>query len=145
VPLLKRSGTLSRAALYWHYPHYSNQGGKPGGAVRRGDDKLIEFYEDGRLELYDLRNDPGEKNDLAAKRPEKARELHALLRAWQKSVDAQMPTPNSAYRPAQGRPAAPGKSPPWPTCCPLTPANSSRAPPPPPAPCRAPPAAAPAA
>jgi Domain of unknown function (DUF4976) len=115
VPLLKRSGPLSRAALYWHYPHYSNQGGKPGGAVRRGDDKLIEFYEDGRLELYDLRNDPGEKNDLAAKRPEKARELHALLRAWQKSVDAQMPTPNPDYRPAQRRPAVPGKSPPWPT------------------------------
>jgi arylsulfatase A-like enzyme len=103
VPLLKRSGPLSREALYWHYPHYSNQGGKPGGAVRRGDDKLIEFYEDGRLELYDLGNDPGEKNDLAAARPEKARELHALLRAWRKSVDAQMPIPNPDYRPAPGR------------------------------------------
>src|SRR5262249_14321920 len=103
VPILKQSGALSREALYWHYPHYSNQGGKPGGAVRRGDDKLIEFYEDGRLELYDLRNDPGERDDLAARRPEKVRELHALLRAWRKSVDAQMPTPNPDYRPAQGR------------------------------------------
>ena len=54
VPLLKGQGGLKRTALFWHYPHYSNQGGKPGGAVRQGDLKLIEYYEDGRRELYDL-------------------------------------------------------------------------------------------
>ncbi len=55
VPVLRGSGMLRRDALFWHYPHYSNQGGKPGGAIREGDFKLIEWYEDGRVELYDLR------------------------------------------------------------------------------------------
>jgi arylsulfatase A-like enzyme len=99
LSLLRGTGGLEPRALYWHYPHYSNQGGKPGGAVRQGDFKLIELYEDGKLELYDLRNDPGEKTDLAAAMPAKARQLQRLLADWRKSVNAPMPRPNPEYRP----------------------------------------------
>ena len=102
VPLLKGRKSLAREAIYWHYPHYGNQGGGPGGAVRAGDYKLIEFYEDGRIELYNLKKDIGEKKNLAEKMPKKAAELLGMLKAWRKDVDAQMPTPNSDYK-AKGR------------------------------------------
>ena len=72
VPLLKQSGKVKREAIFWHYPHYSNQGGKPSGAVRMGNFKLIEFYEDSRIELYDLKKDEAERHDLAARMPAKA-------------------------------------------------------------------------
>jgi arylsulfatase A-like enzyme len=101
LPLLRGNGELKREALYWHYPHYSNQGGKPGGSVRRGASKLIEFYEDGRLELYNLKDDPGEKTDLAAKEPAETARLHKMLTAWRKAVDAQMPTKNPHYDPSK--------------------------------------------
>jgi len=94
VPLLRQRGKPGRKAIYWHYPHYGNQGGSPGGAVRAGDYKLIEFYEDNRVELYNLKEDIGEKNKLADKMPDKAAELHRMLKDWRKKVDAQMPTPN---------------------------------------------------
>lgn len=93
VPLLK-GDKLSRGPLYWHYPHYGNQGGAPSGAVRDGDWKLIEWFEDGRLELFNLRDDVGEKNNVGAAHPEKAKELQSKLVAWRKSVNAQMPTVN---------------------------------------------------
>jgi arylsulfatase A-like enzyme len=93
VPLLKGGDTLDREAIFWHYPHYGNQGGSPGGAVRSGDWKLIEFYEDGRLELYNLKTDIGEKHDLKDEHPEKVRELQQRLNRWRKAVDARMPTP----------------------------------------------------
>ena len=93
VPLLKGEQTLRRDAIYWHYPHYSNQGGRPGGAVRAGDWKLIEHYEDGSLELYNLADDIGEKKNLAPEMPEKAKELQKMLAAWRTRVGAQMPTP----------------------------------------------------
>jgi len=99
VPLLKQTGEWKRDALYWHYPHYSNQGGKPSGAIRQGDFILIEFFENGRLELYNLRTDLGETTDSATKMPEKMTELHTLLTAWRKSVNAQMPTANPKYVP----------------------------------------------
>jgi arylsulfatase A-like enzyme len=99
VPLFKQTGALKREALYWHYPHYSNQGGRPGGAVRSGDWKLIEWYEDGQLELYNLREDLAEKNNLAGQRPEEAARLRRLLADWRKAVNAQMPTPNPDYDP----------------------------------------------
>ena len=98
VPLLKQSGTLQRDALYWHYPHY--WGGtrvRPFGAVRAGDWKLIEFYEDMRVELYNLNRDLGETRDLSEQTPGKVAELREMLHQWRKSVDAQMPTPNPAY------------------------------------------------
>lgn len=96
LPLLKQQGTLPDRPLFWHYPHYGNQGGSPGAAVRRGDWKLIEFFEDGHYELYDLRNDPGEQHDLASQQPDTTRELVTLLHAWQKDVGARFPTPNPA-------------------------------------------------
>jgi arylsulfatase A-like enzyme len=102
VPLLKGEGGKPRA-IYWHYPHYNSNGNKPGGAIREGDFKLIEFYEDGKLELYNLKEDIGEKNDLAVKMPDKAKELHQLLKDWRKAVDAQMMTPNPDYKPAKDK------------------------------------------
>lgn len=98
VPLLKGKKSLPRKAVFWHYPHYGNQGGSPGGAVRTGDYKLIEFYEDNRLELYNIKQDIGEKNNLANNMPGKAAELHKMLTDWRKEVDAQMPTPNPDYK-----------------------------------------------
>ena len=86
-------------ALYWHYPHYSNQGCDPGGAVRAGDLKLIENYETGRVELYDLGKDIGERNDLSKTMPAKKAELLAMLHAWRRSVDAKMPKPNPDWKP----------------------------------------------
>jgi len=96
VPLLKGGRSLEREALYWHYPHYNLHQAltpmTPSGAIRKGEWKLIERYEDGRLELYNLREDIGERFNLAASRPEKARELQQELEAWRKAVNAQMPT-----------------------------------------------------
>jgi len=93
VPELKGADSPERP-VFWHYPHYSNQGGSPYGAVRLGDFKLVEWYEDKRVELYDLQNDLGEKHDLATEKPEKAAALLAQLHDWRKSVNAQMPTDN---------------------------------------------------
>ena len=92
-----RGGGLRRETLYWHYPHYSNQGGVPGGAIRRGDFKLIEFYENGKLELYNLKQDVGEHHNLATDQPDRAKELHRMLDNWRKSVNAVMPEPNPKY------------------------------------------------
>ena len=85
--------------LFWHFPGYLGAGRgawrtTPAGAVRSGDWKLIEFFEDGRTELYNLRDDPSQRTDLAAKHPDRAADLLARLRAWRKAVDAPMPTPN---------------------------------------------------
>ncbi|MEW6355031.1 MAG: sulfatase [Planctomycetota bacterium] len=99
VPLLKQTGGIEREAIYWHYPHYHRT--TPCGAVRKGDWKLIEFYEDGKLELYNLKDDISEATDLSAKMPEKTSELHGLLKAWREKVNAQMPTPNPDYDPAR--------------------------------------------
>jgi len=94
VPLLKGKKTLGRKAIYWHYPHYGNQGGAPASAVRNGNWKLIKWYEDNRLELYDLKEDIGEKNNLADKKPELADKLHKRLNEWLKKMDAKYPTRN---------------------------------------------------
>ena len=99
APLLKGSGALDRKALYWHYPHYSNQGGIPGGAVRSGDYKLIERFEDGRVHLYNLKDDIGERKDLAGSHPDKVRELRKLLHAWYKDVDAKFLQPKDGKTP----------------------------------------------
>ena len=94
APLLRDPGaSLDRDALYWHYPHYGNQGGAPSGAIRKGDWKLIEWYEDGTLELFDLANDIGEQHNVAPDHPDIVEELHARLDAWRNTVDARMPTP----------------------------------------------------
>jgi len=94
MPLLKQSGSLQREALFWHYPHYwNNSRVRPYGAVRAGDWKLIEFYEDMRVELYNLKEDLSEAHDLARERPDMALELRTRLHNWRRSVNAQMPTP----------------------------------------------------
>lgn len=99
VPLLK-GGPLARGPLFWHYPHYGNQGGAPGGAVRDGDWKLIEWYEDSDPELFNLAADPAEQHNLAAANPAKVQELQAKLAAWRKDAGAVMPTPNPKYNPS---------------------------------------------
>ncbi len=93
VPLLKGDKTLARKALYWHYPHYGNQGGFPGGAIRMGDWKLLERLEDGRVHLYNLAEDIGEKNDLADKNPRLVKRMRRKLHAWYKEVDAKFLRP----------------------------------------------------
>ena len=100
MPLLK-GGTLPERALFWHYPHYGNQGGAPGAAIRRGDWKLIEWQEDGRAELFNLAADLGEQHNLAAKEPQRVAQLRAELAAWQKQVGAKFPAPNPNSDPAK--------------------------------------------
>lgn len=99
VPLLAQRGKPERDTLFWHYPHYHHS--TPAGAVRQGDWKLIEFFEDGRLELYNLRKDLGETRNRAEEMPRKAKELHQKLAAWRDAVNAAMPTPNPDYDPAR--------------------------------------------
>lgn len=100
VPLIKGSGSLNREAIYWHYPHYHSSGNRPSGAVRAGRYKLIEWYEDNSVELYDLAEDVSEKNNLAVKMPDKTEQLRQMLHKWRESVDAHMPTPNPDYDPS---------------------------------------------
>jgi arylsulfatase A-like enzyme len=102
VPLLKGEAMLERP-IYWHYPHYSNQGGSPCGTIRQGDFKLIEWYEDDRAELFNIHDDIGEKHDLSQQSPEKAAELRKQLKTWREAVKADMPTPNPDYKPNQRR------------------------------------------
>lgn len=80
--------SLDRQSLFWHYPHYSNQGGFPGGAIREGDLKLVERYEDGQVHLFDLKKDIGETKDLAAMMPEKVGQMRQRLHDWYRDVDA---------------------------------------------------------
>lgn len=92
--LLRGERDLDREATFWHYPHYGNQGGTPASSVRVGHHKLIEFFEDGRLELYDLREDIGEEHNLAGKDPRRAGEMQRLLAGWRTRVEAKVPEPN---------------------------------------------------
>ena len=99
APLLMKNVTLAARALYWHYPHENNQGDRFGGAIRDHDWKLVEDFETGRLELFNLANDFRESNNLSETHPERVKELAEKLAAWRKSVNAQMPTPNPNYSP----------------------------------------------
>lgn len=99
APLLRQTGDINREALYWHYPHYANQGGKPGGAIRVGDFKLIEFYEQGRRELFNLREDVREANNVSEKFPDRVTELAARLDTWRLTVNAQTMSPNPGFVP----------------------------------------------
>lgn len=98
--LLKDGTAPKRDAIYWHYPHYSNQGGKPGGAIREGDWKLIEFYEDGRLELFDVRKDKGESRNLAEEQKTVTIRLQRKLDQWRRDTGAQMMEDNPGYKPS---------------------------------------------
>lgn len=100
VPLLEGQDTIDRDSLYWHYPHYSNQGGFPGGAIRMGGWKLIERYEDGRVHLYNLKDDIGERTDLAATQPERVNKMRNHLHNWYEAVDAKFLTAKQDGPPA---------------------------------------------
>jgi arylsulfatase A-like enzyme len=98
APLLKDpTATLRREALYFHYPHYYETT-TPVGAVRMGEWKLLEYFEDDRVELYNLKDDLGEKSDLSRRMPDKVEKLRKRLHAWRKAVDAAMPTPNAEFK-----------------------------------------------
>ncbi len=101
VPLLKQTGGLQRDTIYWHYPHYHPGGATPYSALRQGDMKLIEFFEDSHVELYDLKADISEQHNLAAQMPDKAHELQAKLAAWRSEVGAQLPTANAKHNPTK--------------------------------------------
>jgi arylsulfatase A-like enzyme len=96
---LLTGGAFDRDGLYWHFPGYLGAGENtwrttPAGAIRSGPWKLVEFFEDGRLELYNLKDDVGETRNLAAQHPDRAKDLQARLQSWRKDVRAPMPTPN---------------------------------------------------
>lgn len=98
LPALGGAADFDRGPIFWHYPHYGNQGGEPGSSIRDGDWKLIEFFEDSRLELYNLRADVSECQNLAAEHPELVAGLHAKLCVWRESVNAKMPQPNPEWK-----------------------------------------------
>jgi arylsulfatase A-like enzyme len=103
VPALKAK-PYERGPIYWHFPHYSNHGYQsPNGAIRSGRYKLIEYYENGTVQLFDLENDIGERKDLAKSKPEIAQKLKKMFHEWRKEVDAKMPYPKTATsKPARG-------------------------------------------
>jgi arylsulfatase A-like enzyme len=96
LPLL-RGGKLAERALYWDYPHYGNQGGAPGSAVRQGKWKLVEWREEGALELFDIEADPSETKNVASDEPEVAKRLHGMLKKWRAEVGAKTPAVNPRY------------------------------------------------
>jgi len=96
VPILK-GGTISERDLFWHYPHYGNQGGEPSSIIRFKDWKLIHYHEDGRDELYNLTDDIGEQTNVAAKHPEKVAVLRQRLDAWLAETGARIPLPDPRY------------------------------------------------
>ncbi len=98
LPLLKGENTVSRKSIYWHYPHYHGSTWAPGAAVRQGDWKLVEFYEEGIAELYNLKQDISETQELSDRYPAKKEALRQTLREWQQDIGAQMPKPNPNYR-----------------------------------------------
>jgi arylsulfatase A-like enzyme len=104
APLLRGSTKPTRDTMFWHYPHHQHYqlgGAMPYGAIRSGDFKLIEFFNDMRVELYNIRDDIGEARDLASAQPQRVAELRTRLHAWRQEVGAQMPTPNPRHDPAR--------------------------------------------
>jgi arylsulfatase A-like enzyme len=97
APLLKNGEPIARKDIYWHYPHYADQGGTPGSAVREGDWKLIKWYEGNRIELFNLKDDIGEKNNVAASHPDVTKRLTDKLDSWLAAMGAVFPKPNPAY------------------------------------------------
>jgi uncharacterized sulfatase len=106
--LTNPAAPLKRDTLHWHLPHYHHS--TPASAIRRGGWKLIEFFEDGALELYDLHTDPGETANLATREPARARELQAALAEWRQQVGARMPVPNPNHDPARASELGKGKN-----------------------------------
>ncbi len=101
VPLLRGAETLPRDELYWHFPHYHSPIDSPYSAMRSGDWKLVHFFDDDHVELYNLKDDLGETRDLAAANPKLATELRHRLASWRRSIGAQIPTVNPDFNPAR--------------------------------------------
>jgi arylsulfatase A len=99
LPQLTQKDLLKRDAIYWHYPHYHPGSATPYSGLRAGDWKLLLFHEDDRLELYNLRRDPGEAVNLAEAEADITIELYNQLQAWLTEVNAQLPEPNPDYNP----------------------------------------------
>jgi arylsulfatase A-like enzyme len=97
MPLLTGAASLDREAIFWHYPHYGNQGGTPGSSLRAGDYKLIHFFEDDHLELYNLREDIGEEHNLTRHNPQLTAELAGMLADWRDRVEAKIPQSNPEW------------------------------------------------
>jgi arylsulfatase A-like enzyme len=97
LPLIEGEN-LKREALFWHYPHYGGKGDSPAGAIRKGDYKLIEFYETGEVELYDLKKDTSESFDIKVELPEVAAELSNKLQSWREASGAKMPVHNPGFK-----------------------------------------------
>ena len=97
VPLLKQD-SIERTNLFWHFPHYHGSGNRPSAAIRSGDYKLIQWFEDQSIELYNLKQDLGEKNNLVESMPQKAQALKAQLYNWQNEIGALKPSPNPDYQ-----------------------------------------------
>ena len=92
VPLLEGKPFIGHDAIYWHFPHYSNHGNQsPGGAVRVGQYKLLEYFENGTVQLFDLDNDLGEQRDISKENPETTQKLLKMLQDWRQQTDAKMP------------------------------------------------------
>ena len=96
-------GPAPRRSLFWHFPHYTNQGSRPSGAMREDDWMLVEYYDEAKVELYDLGRDAGEGRDLAAQQPARVTRMRTALAAWRKEVNAQENTPNPNFDPDKFR------------------------------------------
>ena len=97
-PVIRGEREVVTPDVVWHYPHYHGQGWSPGAAIRRGDWKLIAFYHDDKVELYNLADDPNEERDISREHPAVTAELLNALRAWQAQTGAKMPTVRKADR-----------------------------------------------
>jgi arylsulfatase A-like enzyme len=101
APLLTGTGEPERTAIYWHFPHYSNHGMQsPGGAIRAGDDKLLEYFENDTVQLFNLREDPEEQHDRSREDPETAERLKGMLHRWRENVGARTMEVNPEFQPA---------------------------------------------
>ena len=96
VPLLKGE-TIENRALFWHYPHYGNQGGEPSSIIMTGKWKLIHYHEDGRDELYDLSEDQGESTNLIKHELKRSRAMRRNLDAWLKESGAKFPSKDPKF------------------------------------------------
>lgn len=104
APLVLGKGEPVPRTLAWHFPHYTNQGSRPAGAIREGDWKLVESYDDGGVELFNLARDAGEEENLSSREPGRVEELRAKLAAWRRSLGVQENRPNPDFDPALYRP-----------------------------------------
>jgi arylsulfatase A-like enzyme len=102
TPLLK-GGSIADRPLFWHYPHYGNQGGEPSSIIRRGDWKLIHYWEDGRDELYNLGQDIGEQTDVASTNPDRVAAMRTELDSWLEQTNAKIPAPDPRFDAAKAK------------------------------------------